>query len=59
MKEILIGSALLVLALTVLRLTLGKRLPARMSYVLWGVVALRLLIPGSLGQSRVSVKVGS
>lgn len=55
MKEILIGSALLVLALTVLRLTLGKRLPARMSYVLWGVVALRLLIPGSLGQSRVSV----
>ncbi|MCI8601591.1 MAG: M56 family metallopeptidase [Oscillospiraceae bacterium] len=55
MKEILIGSAFLVLALALLRLTLGKRLPARMGYALWGVVALRLLIPGGLGQSGVSV----
>ena len=48
MMEILLSSALLVLALALLRRLLRGRIDPRLQYGLWLLVALRLLIPGTL-----------
>lgn len=55
MKELLIGSGVLILALAALRATVGRRLSARVRYALWGLVLLRLALPFGLPQSRASV----
>lgn len=48
MKEILLTSSVLILALLVLREVFREKISRRVQYALWGLVALRLLIPGNL-----------
>ena len=48
MKEILLTSSVLILALLLLRLLFRKTISRRVQYALWGLVALRLLAPVSL-----------
>ncbi len=48
MKEILISSSALILALFLLRRLFRRTVSRRLQYALWGLVALRLLIPVSL-----------
>lgn len=55
MTEILITSSVLILALTALRYLLRGKISARLQYALWGLAALRLLLPFSLVHSPVSV----
>ena len=55
MKEILITSSVLILALLVLRLLFGKRVRRTLIYGAWALVALRLLIPVQIGQLNFSV----
>ena len=43
MKEILLTSSVLILALLLLRLLFRKTISRRVQYALWGLVALRLL----------------
>ena len=45
MKEILLTSSALILALLVLRRLFRKVLSRRVQYALWGLVLLRLLVP--------------
>ena len=55
MKEILITSSALILALLVLRRLFRKRISRRLQYALWGLVLLRLLIPANLPAAEFSV----
>ena len=55
MTEILVSSTVLILALAALRLLLRGRISPRLQYALWLLVALRLLLPGTLVKSPVSV----
>lgn len=55
MKEILITSSVLILALLVLRLVFAKKVSRRLIYGAWVLVALRLLIPVQIGQLDFSV----
>lgn len=55
MKEILLTSSVLILALTALRFALQGRICSRLQYALWLLAALRLLVPVSIGTSPVSV----
>ena len=55
MKEILLTSSVLILALTALRFALRGRICSRLQYALWLLAALRLLVPVSIGTSPVSV----
>ena len=55
MTEILVSSTVLILALAALRLLLRGRISPRLQYALWLLVALRLLLPGTLMKSPVSV----
>lgn len=55
MTEILLSSAVLVLALALLRRVLRGRIDPRLQYGLWLLVALRLLIPGALFPAPVSI----
>ena len=48
MKEILLTSSVLILALLLLRLLFRKTISRRVQYALWWLVAMRLLVPGSL-----------
>ena len=48
MKDILITSSVLILALLVLRLVFRNTISRRIQYALWGLVLLRLLMPVSL-----------
>lgn len=48
MKEILLTSSVLILALLLLRLLFRKTISRQVQYALWGLVALRLLAPVSL-----------
>ena len=48
MKDILITSSVLILALLLLRRVFQKVLSRRVQYALWGLVLLRLLLPNSL-----------
>ena len=58
MIEILITSSVLIVLLLILRRALRGRIPMSLQYGLWLLVALRLLIPGSLFSSPVSVLSG-
>lgn len=55
MREILLTSSVLILALTALRFALRGRISPRLQYALWLLAALRLLVPVSIGTSPVSV----
>ena len=45
MKEVLITSSVLILALLALRGIFRKTISRRVQYALWGLVELRLLLP--------------
>lgn len=55
MKEIVITSSVLILALTLLRQIFGKKVSRCLVYGAWILVALRLLIPIQIGQLEFSV----
>ena len=55
MKEILLTSSVLILALLLLRLLFRKTISRRVQYALWGLVLLRLLIPVNLPALRHNV----
>lgn len=55
MREILITSSVLILALLLLRGVFGKILSRRVQYALWGLVLLRLLAPVQLPAADFSV----
>ncbi len=55
MKEILLGSSVLILALLVLRFLFRRTISRRVQYALWGLVLLRLLFPVSLPAMKYSV----
>ena len=48
MKEILLTSSVLILALLLLRRLFQTKISRRFQYALWGLVLLRLLIPVNL-----------
>ncbi len=50
-----VSSAILILAALILRFLFRSKLSARARYALWAVVLLRLLLPFSIGQARISV----
>lgn len=52
--EMLLGGSALILAVFALRAVLGGRMGARLRYMLWLLVLLRLLLPVHLGRSAVS-----
>lgn len=54
MRELIFTSSILILAVALLRLVLGRRIPARARYALWLVVLLRLAIPFSPIESSAS-----
>ena len=55
MKEILITSSVMILAVITLRFFFGKRVSRRVLYSAWLLVVLRLLIPIQFGQLNFSV----
>lgn len=55
MKEILLTSSVLILALSLLRRLLRGKISPTLQYALWLLAAARLLVPGSLFPSPVSV----
>lgn len=56
MIEWMLSSSLMVLTVLGLRAALRGRISLRLQYALWLLVLLRLLIPGSIGSSRLSVE---
>ena len=50
-----VSSAILILVALILRFLFRSKLSARARYALWAVVLLRLLLPFSIGQARISV----
>lgn len=55
MKEVLITSSVLILAVIVLRLLFRTRVSRRLIYGAWLLVALRLLVPIQFGQLNISI----
>lgn len=55
MKDMILTSSVLITAILMIRMMAKGKIPARMQYALWLLVLLRLVIPGSLGSSQVSV----
>ena len=53
--EVLISSSVLILALALLRILLRGKISPRLQFGLWLLVAVRLLVPVSIGQSAASV----
>ena len=56
MTQWILTSSLLIAAVLCIRALAGDRLSARLRYALWGLVLLRLLIPGSIGESALSLQ---
>ena len=52
----IITSSVLILAVIAARAAFGKKLSAGLRYALWGLVLLRLLIPGTLFSFPVSIE---
>lgn len=50
-----VSSAILILVALILRFLFRSKLSARARYALWALVLLRLLLPFSIGQARISV----
>ena len=55
MIEWMIASSALILLIILLRVWIKDRVSPRLRYALWALVLLRLLIPGTLWESRASV----
>lgn len=55
MREVLLTSSALILALLVLRQVFRKRISRRVQYSLWGLVLVRLLVPANLPAADFSV----
>lgn len=55
MKEIILTSSVLIAALCAARALFKNRVRHTLQYALWGLVALRLLVPVELGSSSLSV----
>lgn len=55
----IVSSCALILAVIVIRAIFGKRMSAGLRYALWGLVLLRLLIPGTVFSSPVSVETAA
>lgn len=55
MREVLLTSSALILALLVLRRVFRKRISRRVQYALWGLVLVRLLVPVNLPAADFSV----
>lgn len=55
MKEILLTSSALILALLVVRMAFREKISRRVQYALWGLVLLRLLVPVNLPAVDFSV----
>lgn len=55
MLEIIITSSLLILIIIALRFLLRGKLSQNMIYALWAIAAVRLLVPVSLADTRISV----
>lgn len=55
MTEWILSSCILILAVIALRTVLKGKISLRLQYALWALVLLRLLIPVSIGSSRISV----
>ena len=55
MTEWILSSCILILAVIALRTVLKGKISLRLQYALWMLVLLRLLIPVSIGSSRISV----
>lgn len=55
MREWILTSSLLILAVLLIRAIGRDKLSARVRYALWALVLLRLLIPGSVGATSLSV----
>ena len=53
--EVLVSSSVLILALSAMRLVLRGKISPRLQYGLWLLVAVRLLVPVSIGESPASV----
>ena len=53
--EVLVSSSVLILALSAMRLVLRGKNSPRLQYGLWLLVAVRLLVPVSIGESPASV----
>lgn len=51
-----ISSSIMILAAIVIRAVFGKKMSAGLRYALWGLVLIRLLIPGTVFSSPVSVE---
>ena len=56
MTQWILSSSLLIAAVLLIRTVGRDRLSARLRYALWGLVLLRLLIPGSIGESALSIR---
>lgn len=55
MTEIIITSSILILIVLALRFLLRGKLSPTVIYALWAIVALRLMVPFSFFDSRISV----
>ena len=55
MREVLLTSSALILALLVLRQVFRKRISRRVQYALWGLVLVRLLVPANLPAADFSM----
>lgn len=56
MREIILSSSVLIIAILAIRALLKGKIPARMQYALWLLVVVRLVMPGTIGNSPISVQ---
>ena len=55
MRDVIFTSSVLILAILVIRALVKGKVSAKLQYALWLLVAFRLMIPGTLGSSPISV----
>lgn len=56
MTEWIVSSALLIVVVALVRQLLKGKISLQLQYALWAIVLVRLLVPVSFGQSRLSVQ---
>lgn len=55
MRDVILASSVLILAILAVRTIVKGKVSAKLQYALWLLVAFRLMIPGTLGSSSISV----
>lgn len=55
MRDVIFTSSVLILAILAIRALVKGKVPAKLQYALWLLAALRLMVPGTLGSSSISV----